>query len=165
MYQGDSSLFTVSEMSDKGSADSQNSRLLVDDTDMLFAHLDSTLDGSKSQVHMFNDNSGMEIVSDLALVHYLLSSGKVAEVVLQLKPYPFFVSDAVPSDIDHTLRVLAAADSANQKQVAQDLRKFMREGKLLLTTSGPINNFLASPEPMWSMSPQVRGNFYFYFLF
>ena len=82
--QGDSSLFTVSEMSAKGGADTLNSRLLVDDTDLIFNHLDSSLDPSKSEVHMFNDNSGMEIVSDLALVHYLLSSGKLAKVVLQV---------------------------------------------------------------------------------
>ena len=39
------------------------------------AHLDHVLDPAVSEVHMFNDNSGMEIVSDLALVHYLLTSG------------------------------------------------------------------------------------------
>lgn len=105
---------------------------------------------------MFNDNSGMEIVSDLALVHYLLTSGKVAKVVMQLKPYPFFVSDAVPADIDHTLSVLAASQDASQQKVASDLRGFLESGKLALTSSGPINNFLASPEPMWCMSDQVR---------
>ena len=35
--QGDSSLFTVSEMSAKGGADVQNSRLLVDNTDVIFS--------------------------------------------------------------------------------------------------------------------------------
>jgi len=154
--QGDSSLFTVAEMSAKGGADLQNSRLLVDATDVIFNHLDLTLDAATSEVHMFNDNSGMEIVSDLALVHYLLTSGKVAKVVMQLKPYPFFVSDAVPADIDHTLSVLAASQDASQQKVASDLRGFLESGKLALTSSGPINNFLASPEPMWCMSDQVR---------
>ena len=36
----------------------------------------------------------------------------------QLKPYPFFVSDAIPSDIEHTLNVLAAAPEENQRKVA-----------------------------------------------
>jgi len=154
--QGDSSLFTVSEMSAKGSADNQNSRLLVDDTNFIFAHLDMTLDPSLSEVHMFNDNSGMEIVSDLALVHFLLSSGKVAKVVMHLKPYPFFVSDAIPSDIQHTLSVLSASPEANQRKVAEELRKWLTDGRLVLTTSEAINNFLASPEPMWSMPAAVR---------
>jgi hypothetical protein len=156
--QGDSSLFTVAEMGAKGGADMQNSRLLVDDTDLIFNHLDLTLDAAVSEVHMFNDNSGMEIVSDLALVHYLLNSGKVAKVVMHLKPYPFFVSDAVPADIDHTLSVLAASLDATQQKVAADLRGFLESGRLALTNSGPINNFLASPEPMWCMSPQVRSH-------
>mmetsp|Transcript_22964 Transcript_22964/g.33708 ORF Transcript_22964/g.33708 Transcript_22964/m.33708 type:complete len:428 (+) Transcript_22964:386-1669(+) len=158
--QGDSSLFTVSEMSAKGTADTaenQNSRLLVDDTDFIFSHLDSSLDASRSEVHMFNDNSGMELVSDLALVHFLLSSGKVAKVVMHLKPYPFFVSDAIPSDIDHTLSILSASADANQRNVAGKLREFIKEGSLVLTTSGAINNFLASPEPMWCMAAEVRG--------
>jgi len=158
--QGDSSLFTVSEMSAKGTADTaenQNSRLLVDDTDFIFSHLDSSLDASRSEVHMFNDNSGMELVSDLALVHFLLSSGKVAKVVMHLKPYPFFVSDAIRSDIHHTLSILSASADANQRNVAGKLREFIQEGSLVLTTSGAINNFLASPEPMWCMAAEVRG--------
>jgi hypothetical protein len=153
--QGDSSLFTVSEMSSKGGTESSSSaRLLVDDTDSIYAHLEASLDTGASEVHMFNDNSGMELVSDLALVHYLLTSGRVAKVVLHLKPYPFFVSDAIPSDVDHTLDILANAEDANQRNIAQELSRFRFEGKLVLTTSGPINNFLASPEPMWCM-PQV----------
>ena len=77
-------------------------------------------------------------------------------MVLQLKPYPFFVSDAIPSDIHHTLSVLAASDDDQQRQVATDLANFLAEGKLHLTSDGPLNNFLASPEPMWCMPESVR---------
>lgn len=156
--QGDSSLFTVSEMSAKGGGEetTSGSRLLVDETDFVFAHLDATLDSSSSEVHMFNDNSGMEIVSDLALVHFLLSSGKVAKVVLHLKPYPFFVSDAIDTDIAHTLAVLKESAEASQVKVAQDLEAFLDTSRLALTTSGAINQMLASPEPMWCMPEAPR---------
>jgi hypothetical protein len=33
-------------------------------------------DNALRQVHVLTDNAGMEIVSDLALAHYLLSAGK-----------------------------------------------------------------------------------------
>ena len=45
----------------------------------------------------------------------------LSRVDVQLKPYPFFVSDAIPSDIEHTLSVLAAAPEANQRKVAGEL--------------------------------------------
>mmetsp|Transcript_21821 Transcript_21821/g.52485 ORF Transcript_21821/g.52485 Transcript_21821/m.52485 type:complete len:507 (-) Transcript_21821:20-1540(-) len=151
--QGDSSLFTVADLSGKGgSADA--SRLLVDDTDDVFDHLSA----KGGAVHFFNDNSGMELISDLALVHYLLSTDKIEKVVLHLKPYPFFVSDATKTDLRRTIDVLAASDDPNQKKVAAGLDAHLKDGRLQFTHEGPLNLFLASPDAMWEMPPAERAS-------
>eukprot|EP00960_Hanusia_phi_P057219 763499-Hanusia_phi.AAC.2 len=112
--QGDSSLFTAQDMSSKGTSDVEKSRLIVDDSSLSFFVL-----GCKDDpvVHIFNDNSGMELVSDLAFAHYVVSSKPASTVVLQLKPYPFFVSDATVRDVHFTIETLKQSNNANQRQV------------------------------------------------
>ena len=109
--QGDSSLFTVSDLSGKGEG-ADASRLLVDDTSDIWNHLATRPGG---EVHFFNDNSGMELISDLALARFLLSTPAVGRVTLHLKPYPFFVSDATKNDFRRTVDVLAASSDPNQR--------------------------------------------------
>ena len=45
------------------------------------------------------DNTGTELLMDLALIDFLLEAGLAAEVRLYLKPQPFFVSDAMVADV------------------------------------------------------------------
>jgi len=46
-----------------------------------------------NKVVFFADNTGMEIISDLLLIDYLLSTKTVHEMYLYIKPYPIWVSD------------------------------------------------------------------------
>jgi len=153
--QGDSSLFTAQDMSSKGTSDVEKSRLIVDDSSLSFFVL-----GCKDDpvVHIFNDNSGMELVSDLAFAHYVVSSKPASTVVLQLKPYPFFVSDATVRDVHFTIETLKQSNNANQRQVAADLQQYIKEGRIVLRGDGDLNYFLASPKPMWEMPPDVRDS-------
>lgn len=68
-------------------------------------------------------------------------------MTLHLKPYPFFVSDALTSDVSNTLARLAASSST--ASLAADLSAHIAKGTLKLEAAGPLNLFLASPEPMW----------------
>jgi uncharacterized protein with ATP-grasp and redox domains len=52
------------------------------------------------------DNAGAELLSDLGLIDLLLGEELVQRVRLHLKGQPFFVSDAMPSDLEDTLAAL-----------------------------------------------------------
>lgn len=43
----------------------------------------------------FADNTGMEIISDLLLIDYMLSTKAVKQLYLYIKPYPIWVSDVL----------------------------------------------------------------------
>lgn len=154
--QGDSSLFTVADLQGKGEAEAKAEGMLVDEAQDVYNWLDARLESSGGEVHFLNDNSGMELVSDLALAHYLLSCPKTKKVVFHLKPYPFFVSDALPSDVAHTLQLLRASPDPNQQAVAKELSEWEAAGRLELTWEGPLNMDLASPEPMWRLRAPSR---------
>lgn len=47
------------------------------------------------KVTFFADNTGMEIISDLLLIDYLISTKTVHEMYLYIKPYPIWVSDVL----------------------------------------------------------------------
>ena len=49
---------------------------------------------------MVADNGGREIMADLVLVNWLLDTGRADRVTLHVKPTPYYVSDATPSDVD-----------------------------------------------------------------
>jgi len=153
--QGDSSLFTIQDMAAMGGEAKSDERIIVDDVDDAWNHLCRGVSSGKGlDVHFLNDNAGLELASDLFLSHYLLSTGKVSSVTLHLKPYPFFVSDAMTSDIESTLERFSASPST--APFAAELRDHIERGTLKLEMAGPLNAFLASPEPMWCMDAPSR---------
>ena len=58
------------------------------------------------------DNTGTELLMDLALIDFLLEAGLAKEVRLYLKPQPFFVSDAMTTDVKAGLDALRAGGKA-----------------------------------------------------
>jgi uncharacterized protein with ATP-grasp and redox domains len=115
--------------------DSGDRRLLVDDTPVLW----SLLDGGS--VHLIADNAGRELLPDLILIDHLLDSGLASDVVLHVKPYPYYVSDATPSD------VLAGIERL------QRLGPAIRDGRLTIST----HEFFCSPLPYTSMPGDLRA--------
>ena len=60
------------------------------------------------------DNTGTELLMDMALIDFLLETGLAAEVHLHLKPQPFFVSDAMIQDLADGLDALALAGGGGE---------------------------------------------------
>ncbi|MFL6118402.1 damage-control phosphatase ARMT1 family protein [Actinophytocola sp.] len=52
------------------------------------------------------DNSGRELVPDLLLADHLLTTGRAEEILLHVKAYPYFTSDATMADVLAALRRL-----------------------------------------------------------
>lgn len=109
--------------------DADRDYLLVDDTARLWDYLTAR---PRRRLVLITDNAGTELLMDLALVDWLLQAQLVAEVVLHLKPQPFFVSDAMPVDVEAGLGSLQHAGVAgcalqarlNEHRLAGQLQLF-----------------------------------------
>lgn len=90
--------------------------------------------GQARQVEFICDNAGLELISDLFLADELLSQNLVDRVVLNLKPCPFFVSDAMLEDVASTLSVLQNSPDERISSVQSRLDKAALTGKMRITT-------------------------------
>jgi len=86
------------------------SHLLVDHSEKVTEFLLDMKEGSIVDIVM--DNAGFELVSDLCLADYLVSTGLVKKVRLRVKNQPWFVSDTMPHDIEWVLNEMC--DGANK---------------------------------------------------
>ncbi|MBB5911825.1 hypothetical protein BJY24_000692 [Nocardia transvalensis] len=106
----------------------RDDRLLVDDSAALWSTLASATD---PDVCLIADNAGRELLPDLILVDYLLTSGMAARVTIYLKPQPYYVSDATMNDLVAALRVLRDSDAAAAREAGDRLWLAMNEGRLI----------------------------------
>jgi len=95
--------------------------------------------GAVRSLHVVCDNAGPELLADLILLHHLLSSGLVDQVTLHLKSTPFFVSDAMPSDLAYTLERLSQTSVPALGALGADLTTLVESGRLR-----------ALADPFWS---------------
>ena len=82
---------------------------------------------------MVADNAGRELLADLALIDHLLATGLAATVTLHLKPAPYYVSDALVSDVAACLRRLRAVGE-HPAAVAARLYTAAEQGRFTLDT-------------------------------
>ncbi|MGW0330998.1 damage-control phosphatase ARMT1 family protein [Streptomyces sp. NPDC003011] len=78
--------------------------LVADHSDTLWTLLTGT-----GTLCLIADNAGRELIPDLLLVDHLLTHRRVERVVLHVKPYPYYVSDATAADVVDALRRLVKA--------------------------------------------------------
>ncbi|GAB5372761.1 hypothetical protein AAMO2058_001692400, partial [Amorphochlora amoebiformis] len=152
--QADGSLFTVDTIAGLGSTKGHGEntdRVLVNDTKSVWNHLNQPAKQGH-RVIFFNDNSGLEIVSDLVLASYLLHSKKVSTVEFYLKPYPYFVSDANPEDVKDTIEFLISSHDKSMKELGADLKSLVKANLLKLKKE----HFLASPLAMSEMPKALK---------
>ncbi len=96
----------------------ERSNLLIDDADSVYEYL--TAQKINNLIYIA-DNAGTELALDLAFIDHLLQPNTVGsrplveKVTLHLKPQPFYVSDAMPQDVERTLK---AFDTANEQTQA-----------------------------------------------
>jgi hypothetical protein len=93
-------------------------QILIDDSETLY----QLLSAGVRRLDFINDNCGIDFLTDLALADFLLAKGWVAEIVMHLKPQPFFVSDVMIKDAEAMIAALCASDSAMLAALGQRLR-------------------------------------------
>jgi hypothetical protein len=123
------------------------SRLLADDRDRVIEALE---DGG--DVHLVLDNSGAELVADLALAVYVL--GRRGRVTIHVKPHPTFVSDVTLPDLAATIEHIAGLPAPAGGM-----------GRVLLDATGAgvvkptTHPFWVSPLPFWQIPDDLAVQF------
>jgi uncharacterized protein with ATP-grasp and redox domains len=108
----------------------ERANLLVDDSAALWYFLQTNAGG---RVAILADNAGTELLMDVVLLDFLLTTGLAAEVHLHLKPQPMFVSDAMIQDLADGLDALALGGGA-AAMLARRVDGHITSGELILKT-------------------------------
>lgn len=142
--------------------------LLHDDTSALIAHCSKLKSKGGGSIDIIVDNAGFELVVDLCLADYLISSGIAKSVTFQLKAHPTFVSDAMESDLQNTVTYFAQLDAQKYPQCRAAGKRWSEY--LLLNNKKSSNNnnnkkkkkwichedyFWVQPLPMWEMHDDI----------
>jgi hypothetical protein len=136
--RADLSNYTVRVQAQGGlTAREERRNILIDHTDKV----QELLAGSLQRVDFINDNVGMDLLFDLALADFLLVQGWVRTVVFHLKDRPFFVSDAMPKDVQATISLLGAEPEVAVQELGARLYGHLEAGQLI-----------AKDDPFWTSS-------------
>ncbi|MFG3224291.1 damage-control phosphatase ARMT1 family protein [Kitasatospora sp. NPDC048194] len=128
------------------------SDLVADDSESLWAELERAEGG---RVCIIADNAGRELLPDLVLVDHLLASGLAAQVVVYVKPQPYYVSDATMADVLATVERLRTATTAAAGTIGERLWRAMNSGALVVRT----HPFFCAPLPFHDMPADLRAEF------
>jgi hypothetical protein len=130
------------------SGDPEQAGLVADDSAALRDLLDSATD-----IVLVADNAGRELMADLILIDDLLTREAVRSVSLQVKPHPYYVSDATTADavacLDRLTRTPATAAAASRLKAA------VAAGSLTLDT----HEFYCAPWSYHRMPDDLAGRF------
>lgn len=115
--------------------------ILIDHTDDVRALLMRGL----QRVDFVSDNVGLDLSLDLALADFLLTHDWVREIVFHLKDRPFFVSDAMPRDVQFGLFMLKTTSEKAVREKGMRLRGYLSTGRLIL-----------KDDPFWTSCLMLR---------
>ncbi|MFJ9523378.1 damage-control phosphatase ARMT1 family protein [Kitasatospora sp. NPDC101801] len=124
--------------------------LIADDSPLLWQALAAA---DNPRVGVIADNAGRELLPDLVLVDHLLTSGLASEVVLYVKPSPYYVSDATTADVLATIDRLRTAPEQEAELIGRRLWQAMNSGTLAVRT----HQFFCAPLPFHDMPAALRA--------
>ncbi|XP_041831667.1 damage-control phosphatase ARMT1 [Melanotaenia boesemani] len=108
--------------------------ILVDDSGLVWSTLNSSQrlveSGKNAAVRMdiVLDNAGFELVTDLVLADFLVSSGLVQRVHFHGKSFPWFVSDVTANDFQWTIRQTMATNHKWMSKSGYQWQSYLKEG-------------------------------------
>ena len=107
----------------------ERANLLVEDTACVWDHVQL----NRGRIDFICDNAGTELSFDLALVDFLLRTNLAEKIVLNVKPQPTFVSDAMIADVYETLNAFSKSSTKSLQEIATRLNRFIVDQRLVLT--------------------------------
>ncbi|MFL0285869.1 damage-control phosphatase ARMT1 family protein [Mycobacterium sp. SMC-21] len=135
-----------------GAADARSEGILVDDSPVLWSALRAQ---DNPTVCVVADNAGRELLADLVLIDSLLCQRLAAEIVLYVKPYPYYVSDATTADVLAVIRRLRADAHPPIGKVGERLWDAVRSGRLTVRT----HKFFCAPLSFHDMPDDLTAEF------
>ncbi len=126
----DLSLPVAAHLGSTRAKDAESENLLVDDTQVVWETIQKA---EPARIAFASDNSGTELLMDLALADYLLTENLASIVSLHLKMQPYFVSDTMPKDVYDGIETLQTG-SLEVQALASRLQTHLAEGRLTLAT-------------------------------
>ncbi|WP_203187062.1 damage-control phosphatase ARMT1 family protein [Streptomyces pratensis] len=122
--------------------------LVADDSAALWSLL---APGPPATVAVVADNTGRELIPDLVLIDHLLRHGHADQVVLHVKPGPYYVSDATTADVVDCVRRLCGAPG-EAGTIGGRVWEAMGTGRLDVRTHA----FFCAPFPYERMPDDLR---------
>ncbi len=120
--------YNVARAGDAARLEDERDNLLVDDSAQVW---DFLMARRAPHVAVLADNAGTELSMDLALIDFLLRERMATKIVVHLKQQPFFVSDAMPRDVEATLLAWSRANEVT-RAIAERLRTYLADGRFEL---------------------------------
>jgi hypothetical protein len=136
-------------------ADHPHEHLVVNEAEAVAQYLAALQDKPRATplcVDCLLDNAGFELLGDLCLADYLLSTAQVQAVRLHAKLHPTFVSDAMIVDVHTTIAWLRHHADSDLRTLGARLHVYVRHKRLQVHT----HPFWTSPLPMWEMPDDLR---------
>ncbi|MFF3511394.1 damage-control phosphatase ARMT1 family protein [Streptomyces sp. NPDC002573] len=124
------------------------SELVADDSEALWALL------PVDTVCLVADNAGRELIPDLLFLDHLLCHGRARRALLQVKPYPYYISDATTADVVDAVRRLTAAKGA-AADAGERLWAALADGRIDVRA----HPFSCAPLPYADMPEDLRAQF------
>ena len=129
--RADLSNFTVKEKGRGGlTAHEERHLILIDHTE----YIQNLIANKADQIDFICDNVGSDLLADLAFTDFILRQGWVKQVHLNLKNQPFFVSDAMPTDVIITIDQLEKSQDVGMQAWGRRLKNDLTTGRLVLDT-------------------------------
>jgi uncharacterized protein with ATP-grasp and redox domains len=109
--------------------------------------------GRPGAVAFINDNVGADSLFDLILADHLLAQGYARDVTFHLKNQPFFVSDAMPADIERVVDKLVHGGPDELVEVGARLTHALTTGALELAT----HPFWTRPQSFYELPAELES--------
>lgn len=149
--QADLSMWPSGERPDHEEAGDQRSHMLIDRSPSIF-HVLFHSGHPLERVDFILDNYGPELVHDLGLADFLLTTGMVKRIRFHARAHPTFVSDTLIPDIYQAADYLANHPDSYARALGSRVRQHLSSGRLELTT----DFFWTSPLYFWEMPERIR---------
>ncbi|KAG6621881.1 uncharacterized protein IUM83_07440 [Phytophthora cinnamomi] len=130
--------------------------LLVDHSDRVISHLEKKAresgDAKSLGVQYINDNSGTELLLDLALADHLLTLGWCGKVTMNVKMEPMYVSDAISADVhEHIVEMQRETRTPDVQALGKRLATYVNKGQLVVRP----DNFWNRYKFYWEMPSEL----------
>ncbi|MBN1221185.1 MAG: protein-glutamate O-methyltransferase family protein [Anaerolineae bacterium] len=142
----------VEEMRRQATPQENLGDLLVDDTEIVLAHLQQAASTS-TRIDFLCDNTGTELLLDLSLVDFFLRNDWTRQVTLHVKFHPTYVSDTTVPDMNLTLDLMQKRPEADLQALANRLRAYRRQKRLLVKD----HLFWNSSQFFWEFPPDIQA--------